>query len=61
MRLMLCLHSSVLFKVQRLTAAINNPGVLYRSPHCGVDINSTSLTVDATWYADKLTTIAQAQ
>ena len=23
----------------------NNPSVLYQTPHCGVDINSTSLTV----------------
>ena len=23
----------------------NNPGVLCQTPHCGVDINSTSLTV----------------
>ena len=40
MRLMLYLHNSV---IQGLIAhSSNNPSVLYQTPHCGVDVNSTS-------------------
>ena len=43
MRLMLYLHSSVI--QGSAPHSSNNPSVLYRTPHCGVDVNSTSLTV----------------
>ena len=44
MRLMLYLHSSVI-QDNSTAHSSNNPSELYRTPHCGVDVNSTIFTV----------------
>ena len=38
------LHSSVIQDGSTAHSS-NNPSMLYRTPHCGVDVNSTFLTV----------------